>query len=59
MPHQQNKCANPACGCIVEEDAGYCSEYCEDAGETLETSCRCGHAGCGAGEGKTVMTAQS
>jgi PAS domain-containing protein len=24
----------------------YCSQYCKDAGNTMEISCNCGHAGC-------------
>lgn len=40
------KCAHPPCNCIAPEDDKYCSQYCKDAGETLELSCNCNHAGC-------------
>jgi hypothetical protein len=30
----------------VKSDDKYCSPYCNDAGDTEEISCNCGHAGC-------------
>jgi hypothetical protein len=43
---QNKKCAHPACGCEARKDNRYCSQYCQDAGGTLELTCACGHAGC-------------
>jgi hypothetical protein len=42
----EKKCAHPACNCSVPEDEKYCSQYCKDAGNTVELSCNCHHAGC-------------
>jgi hypothetical protein len=41
-----NKCAHPACNCPASGDNKYCSNYCRDAGDTVELSCNCGHSGC-------------
>jgi hypothetical protein len=43
---QNEKCAHPACKCTARPDNKYCSQYCEDASDTTEISCNCGHAGC-------------
>ncbi len=43
---ETKKCAHPACNCQAPEDKKYCSQYCEDAGGTMEISCNCGHRGC-------------
>lgn len=43
------KCKHPACTCIVTDGKDYCSNSCEDAGDTTELACQCGHPGC-AGE---------
>jgi hypothetical protein len=43
---ESKKCAHPACNCPAAQDSAYCSQYCKDAGDTLELSCNCGHAGC-------------
>lgn len=40
------KCAHPTCNCIAPEGEKYCSQYCQDAGGTLELSCNCNHPGC-------------
>jgi hypothetical protein len=40
------KCAHPACNCPAAKGSNYCSEYCHDAGDTLELACGCGHPGC-------------
>jgi hypothetical protein len=40
------KCAHPARNCFATKGSKYCSQYCEDAGKTLELACNCGHAGC-------------
>jgi hypothetical protein len=40
------KCAHPACNCVATKDSKYCSQYCHDAGNTVELSCNCGHGGC-------------
>ena len=49
MP-SKNKCKHPACNCMISEEAKYCSTYCEDAADTTEIACNCGHAGCGTDE---------
>ena len=43
------RCGHPACNCAAPSEGKFCSEYCHDAGRTLELSCNCGHAGCAAG----------
>jgi len=51
MNDEQEKCAHPACGCLVEEDGDfgeYCSAHCEDAADLNELRCECGHPGCAA-----------
>jgi hypothetical protein len=45
MAHK-DKCAHPACNCAASTDSDYCSAYCEDAEDTTEIACGCGHAGC-------------
>jgi hypothetical protein len=45
---ENQKCAHPACNCKATKDSKYCSEYCHDAGGSLELACNCGHAGCAA-----------
>lgn len=55
MKQGTEKCAHPACSCMAGEDNKYCSQYCEDAGDTTEISCNCGHAGCAVTEGRPVM----
>jgi hypothetical protein len=42
----REKCAHPICTCLAEEDSKYCSPYCEDAKDTTEIACNCGHVGC-------------
>jgi hypothetical protein len=46
MEPEKKKCAHPACNCMAAQDSKYCSQYCKDAGSTMEISCNCGHAGC-------------
>jgi hypothetical protein len=43
---ETKKCEHPPCKCLAPDDEKYCSQYCKDAGETLELSCDCKHAGC-------------
>jgi len=43
---EKGVCAHPPCTSAVPEGEKYCSPYCEDAGELLELSCNCEHAGC-------------
>jgi hypothetical protein len=43
---ENDKCAHPACNCMAAADSDYCSTYCEDAKDTTELSCNCGHPGC-------------
>jgi hypothetical protein len=43
---KKKKCAHPSCDCFVQEGK-YCSQYCKDAGGTMEISCNCRHAECG------------
>ncbi len=47
MTEEKDKCAHPACACLRTKDSKYCSPYCEDAKDTTELACGCGHAGCG------------
>jgi len=58
MAQGTKKCAHPACQCQVGANEKYCSDYCKDAGNTLELSCNCAHAGCAVSEGAPTMTAQ-
>lgn len=58
MDPKSKKCAHPACTCTVDKDNKYCSEYCHDAGGTMEISCNCGHAGCSVSEGAPSMGAK-
>lgn len=48
------KCKHPACNCMAEGNSEYCSQYCRDAGSTMEISCNCGHAGCAISEGQPM-----
>jgi hypothetical protein len=50
MHEETSKCDHPACNCFVRKGTKYCSQYCEDAKETIELSCNCGHAGCAMSE---------
>ena len=59
MAAETKKCAHPACTCTVGELDTYCSTYCHDAGDTMEISCNCGHAGCSVAESAPTMTARS
>lgn len=58
MDAKSKKCAHPACTCPVGKDNKYCSQYCEDAGGTMEISCNCGHAGCSVAESSPTFTAR-
>ncbi len=49
-PEKSKKCAHPACNCEVGDGGKYCSQYCKDAGSTMEISCNCGHVGCAVSE---------
>jgi hypothetical protein len=57
MDSKSKKCAHPACTCPVEKGQKYCSQYCQDAGGTMEISCNCGHAGCSMAESAPGMSA--
>jgi hypothetical protein len=46
MAENAQKCKHPSCTCMVKKGEKYCSEYCHDAGSTMEISCNCRHAGC-------------
>jgi hypothetical protein len=44
-----NKCAHPACNCLVDkhgEWGKYCSEVCKKKGDSIELRCECRHPGC-------------
>ena len=58
MAKEAKKCAHPACTCQVGPDQKYCSQYCKDAGGTMEIACNCGHAGCSMEAGGSTMTAR-
>jgi hypothetical protein len=43
------KCAHPACKCLVPSNSPhgkYCSVHCQNAPETSDVKCGCGHPGC-------------
>ena len=43
------KCAHPACQCMVDkkgEYGKYCSEHCRKAGDVTELRCGCRHPEC-------------
>lgn len=40
------KCAHPPCNCTSSDESDYCSAYCENAGDTEEIKCSCGHPNC-------------
>jgi hypothetical protein len=46
MADKVKKCAHPSCVCPAAEGSDYCSASCEDAKDTIEISCDCGHPGC-------------
>lgn len=40
----EHECANSPCGCPVEREGKFCSDWCE---KTINsTDCGCGHADC-------------
>ena len=44
-----NKCAHPACRCLVAKDGAhgkYCSEHCKEAADATELRCDCQHVSC-------------
>jgi hypothetical protein len=44
---QTDKCANPACHCLVSAGNQFCGERCARMENDLETGdCRCEHAEC-------------
>ena len=46
MAQTYDKCAHPSCTCSPAAGSKYCSQYCEDAGDTTEIGCNCGHSRC-------------
>ena len=55
-----NKCAHPACECIVEKGGPYgkyCSEHCKEARGITELRCQCQHAECREGARRDVTEA--
>jgi len=59
MSREAKKCHHPACNCTVEGNNDYCSQYCKDAGKTMEISCNCGHGGCAISEGEPALTSSA
>jgi hypothetical protein len=57
MHQTTRECKHPACSCQTDEGKDYCSQYCEDAANTTEISCNCGHAGCAITAAEPAMTA--
>lgn len=44
-----NKCAHPACSCMVAKGGAhgkYCSEHCKEKGQVVELRCECRHPDC-------------
>jgi hypothetical protein len=42
-------CGHEGCTCAVEQEGGFCSDYCRDhAGEAAHSghACECGHSEC-------------
>ena len=56
----QEKCAHPACDCMVSSGGPFgkfCSEHCKHAGQITELRCDCQHAECRQGGiGRSVPT---
>ena len=46
MARKRHKCEHINCQCTIPEDEKYCSEYCRDAGDLVETGCGCEHPPC-------------
>ncbi|HEY0545639.1 MAG TPA: hypothetical protein VGC91_09705 [Pyrinomonadaceae bacterium] len=46
MADEDNTCKHPSCSCPTPEGKDYCSAYCENAKDTAEIGCDCGHPGC-------------
>jgi hypothetical protein len=49
MADTPQKCAHPACSCMVTkggEWGKYCSEVCKEKGQQTELRCECRHPGC-------------
>jgi hypothetical protein len=49
MPDDLQKCAHPACTCMVAkggEWGKYCSEVCKEKGQQTEIRCECRHKEC-------------
>ncbi len=43
------KCAHPACRCIVPKNGAYgkyCTEHCKEAADETELRCDCQHLAC-------------
>ena len=44
-----DKCAHPACDCVVDKGGPfgkYCCEHCKGAGQITELRCGCQHPAC-------------
>jgi hypothetical protein len=54
----REKCAHPICTCLAREDNDYCSPYCEDAKDTTEIACNCGHIGCESSIAQVAMPSE-
>jgi hypothetical protein len=51
---ENRKCAHPGCTCNASSNSQYCSQACEQAGDTQGQTCNCGHAGCEASSKRTL-----
>ena len=40
----EHECAHLSCGCAVEKEGDFCSDWCKRAIDS--TDCGCGHADC-------------
>jgi hypothetical protein len=46
MRYLDQKCANPGCGCLANEEIKYCSSNCATKVDGVGVSCGCSHPPC-------------
>lgn len=46
-PIPNHPCAHPDCGCKVEQQGEFCSDFCRGRSDTRDGNrCECGHSDC-------------